>query len=86
VELTNGSTHVAQVYGSNFIRTCLLAAPSHARFLLHLFFDPKGEGDMFLRNVGWLSTKHGVKSQKIKIFITTPVKALNFTENSKIKN
>jgi hypothetical protein len=27
-------------------------------FLLGLFFDPEDEGDMFLRNVGWLSTDY----------------------------
>jgi hypothetical protein len=28
------------------------------RFLLGLFFDPDEEGDMFLRNVLWLSTDY----------------------------
>jgi hypothetical protein len=31
------------------IATCF-----HAGFLLGLFFDPEDEGDMFLRNVGFL--------------------------------
>jgi hypothetical protein len=32
--------------------TCYLF---HVAFLLDLFFDPKHRGDMFLRNIGWLS-------------------------------
>jgi hypothetical protein len=27
-------------------------------FFLGLFFDPEDEGNMFLRNVGWLSTNY----------------------------
>jgi hypothetical protein len=30
----------------------------HAGFLLTLFFDPEDGGDMFLINVGWLSTDY----------------------------
>jgi hypothetical protein len=30
----------------------------HAGFVLGLFFDPEDEGDMFLRNVGWLLTAY----------------------------
>jgi hypothetical protein len=38
--------------------------------LLSLFFGPEDEGDMFLRNVGWLSTGlHGVTSQKTELFL-----------------
>jgi hypothetical protein len=37
-------------------------------FLLRLLFDPKDGGDMFLWNVGWLSTEYGVKSQTIILF------------------
>jgi hypothetical protein len=33
----------------------LLATCFQAGFLLALFFGPEGGGDMFLRNVGWLS-------------------------------
>jgi hypothetical protein len=33
----------------------LLTTWFHARFLLRLFFDPENGGDMFIRNVGWLS-------------------------------
>jgi hypothetical protein len=33
----------------------LLATCFHAGFLLSLFFDLEDEGDMFLRNVGWIS-------------------------------
>jgi hypothetical protein len=38
----------------------LLATCFHSGFLLGLFFDPEHEGDMFLRNVGWLSTDYTV--------------------------
>jgi hypothetical protein len=44
----------------------------HSRFLLSLFFDPEGGGDMFLRNVGSLSTGlHGVVSQKTKLLLSS---------------
>jgi hypothetical protein len=38
------------------ITNALLAACFLAGFLLGLFFDPEDGSDMFLRNVGWLST------------------------------
>jgi hypothetical protein len=42
--------------------------------LLGLFFDPEDGGDMFLRNVGSLSTDHtALYPQKIVLFITTVV-------------
>jgi hypothetical protein len=34
----------------------LLATCFHAAFLLALFLNPEDRDDMFLRNVGWLST------------------------------
>jgi hypothetical protein len=40
---------------------------SSAGFFLGLFFDPEVGGDMYLRNVGWLSTD----------FIITAVRTLN---------
>jgi hypothetical protein len=36
----------------------LLATCFHAGFLSGLFFNPEDGGDMFLRNVGWLSTEY----------------------------
>jgi hypothetical protein len=47
----------------------LLATCFHAGFLLGLFFDPENGGDMFLRNVGWLSTDYtAFFPQKIVLF------------------
>jgi hypothetical protein len=40
--------------GSTFRAVYLL----HAGLLLYLFFDPEYLGEMFLRNVGWLSTDY----------------------------
>jgi hypothetical protein len=37
-------------------RAALLDTCFHANFLLDLFFDPEGGGDMFFRKVGWNST------------------------------
>jgi hypothetical protein len=39
-------------YYSDYFGICF-----HAGFLLGLFFDPEDGGDMFLRNVGELSTE-----------------------------
>jgi hypothetical protein len=36
----------------------LLATCFHAGFSLNLLFDPEDGGDMFLRNISWLSTDH----------------------------
>jgi hypothetical protein len=40
------------------VELCLLSNRFHADFLLGLLFEPEDEGDMFLRNVGWLSTDY----------------------------
>jgi hypothetical protein len=46
-----------------------------AGFLLGLLFDPEDGGDIFLRNVGWLSMdKHGVMSHKWKLFMISTVR------------
>jgi hypothetical protein len=50
---------------------CLLPAA----FLLGLFFDLEDEGDVFLRNVCWLSTDYTTISQTIKLFTVTAVRA-----------
>jgi hypothetical protein len=42
----------------DIIQGALLATCFHAGFLLSLFFDPEYGGDMFLRNVGLLSTHY----------------------------
>jgi hypothetical protein len=39
-------------------KPALLATCFHAGFLLGLFFDPEDGSDMFLRNVGRLSTDY----------------------------
>jgi hypothetical protein len=40
-----------------------------------LLFDREDGGDVFLRNVGWLSAEYtGVISQKIELFVTTAVR------------
>jgi hypothetical protein len=44
---------------SRVVRRSKLATCIHAGFLLGLFLDPKN-GDIFLRNVGWLSTDYTV--------------------------
>jgi hypothetical protein len=36
----------------------------YAGFLLGLFFDPEDGGDMFLRNVGWLSADYTALCRK----------------------
>jgi hypothetical protein len=40
------------------INEALLANFLHAGILLGLFFNPEDGSDMFLRNVGWLSTDY----------------------------
>jgi hypothetical protein len=39
-------------------QAALLAVCFLADFLLAVFFDPENGGDMFLRNIGWLSTDY----------------------------
>jgi hypothetical protein len=39
-------------------QSALLATCFDAGFLLALFFDPEDGGDVFLRNVWWLSTDY----------------------------
>jgi hypothetical protein len=36
----------------------LISGCFHVDFFLDLFFDTEGGGDVFLRNVGWLSTDY----------------------------
>jgi hypothetical protein len=55
--------HHNYIYFTKFIQFiqryfALLATCFHAGFLLGLFFDHNNEGDIFLRNVGWLSTDY----------------------------
>jgi hypothetical protein len=60
---------------ASIFRACLLATCFHAGFLLGLFFDSEDGGDMFLRNIGYLSTGlHGVISLKLELFISTAVR------------
>jgi hypothetical protein len=40
----------------------------HAGFLLGLFFDPEDEGDVFLRNVGRLSTDYRTYNPALELF------------------
>jgi hypothetical protein len=40
----------------------------HSAFLLGLFFDPEDGGNMFIQNVGSLSTDYSVISKKMEIF------------------
>jgi hypothetical protein len=50
-------------------RISLLATCFHDGFLLNLFFQLEDGGDIFLRNVCWLSTNYkGVISQKTEPF------------------
>jgi hypothetical protein len=44
---------VGGTYSLHLLATCF-----HTGFLLGLFFYPEDGGDMFLRNVGWLSTDY----------------------------
>jgi hypothetical protein len=44
-----------------------------------LFFDPEDGGDMFLRNVGCLSTDYTVLGQKREFFLTTAVRTSDST-------
>jgi hypothetical protein len=56
--------------GTTLLGTCLYAA-----FLLDLFFDPENGGEIFLRNVGWLSTDYTALYLRRQIFIC--IKFLN---------
>jgi hypothetical protein len=48
--------------------------------LFGIFFDPEDAGDIFLRNVGCLSTDHtALVSRKIPLSITTAVRTADFT-------
>jgi hypothetical protein len=53
---------------------------THAGFLLGLFFYTENGGDMFLRNIGWLSTDYTAlyprryKSSCLKVFVMVEYK------------
>jgi hypothetical protein len=52
-----GGTYRLHLQGRKISRA-LLATCFHAGFLLCSFYDLEDGGDMFLRNVGWLSTDY----------------------------
>jgi hypothetical protein len=59
----------------------------HAGFLLGLFFDPEDRGDMFLRNVGWLSTDYTALYHRIwysSIWVLFVLKPISFRNNRKL--
>jgi hypothetical protein len=59
---------VSSVIRNFGLSIALLATCFHAGFLLGLFFDPDDGSDMFLRNVGWLSTDYAALYTKIYYF------------------
>jgi hypothetical protein len=51
------------------------------------FFDPENGGDMFLRNVGRLSTDYTASyPKKIELFITTAVRTSDHTQDAMSKD
>jgi hypothetical protein len=51
----------------------------HSTFLLALFFNPEDGDDMFLQNVGWLSTAYMVLYPRRQFFISNTVRISNST-------
>jgi hypothetical protein len=45
--------------------------------LLGSFIDPEDGGDMFLRNIGWLSTNYTALHPQRQLFIVTAVRTWN---------
>jgi hypothetical protein len=61
---------VCEIYLSFRQVDCCACYLLHAGFLLDSFFVPEDEGEMFLRNVSWLSTNYtALYSRKIVVFV-----------------
>jgi hypothetical protein len=70
----------------------MLATCFHAGFFLGLFFDPEDGGDMFLRNVGLLSTDYtalyprGQKSSECQLLHIFQLFSFQFSWYSRISS
>jgi hypothetical protein len=70
------SRRISRARNQGLLATCFRPG------LLGLFFDPEDGGDMFLRNVGWVSTDYTALaiSKKTEHFITTAVRNLRLLQ------